>query len=243
MKTLILSMLLVSACLAGEPKAEVVEITNTAAAAPKNETPKDVVFSQYRLIISVEFDTKEGKHVIANTATGTAVAISKRNIITAGHGKIMARQGIPEGLGTIHYYLQVFDKDGIMIRQMQATNKQEQFDEESGMDLMELTVEEDLPHHVEIDGKATNDLGIADWLYAIGSAGGASPYNITWGQLSSKWSETHILLWQSSVPVVTGNSGGGIYRAKDNKLVGIMVRGQGTISFFLPVDVIARFLK
>lgn len=247
MKNLLMAPIIILAisCAAEEPKAEIVDLAPVVAplaavAAPKYDTPKEIVFSQYRVCISLEIEHK-GHDFVVSQAMGTAIAIGKKKLITAAHGEMIVHKGVPPGFGDIKYSIQLFNDEGFMVHSVTATVKNKIFDEVSGMDLVVLEVADDLPHCVELDAAVKID--VTDWVYVVGAAFGASPYNITWGQLSAKWSDEAPLQWQSSAAAVTGNSGGGVYCAKTNKLIGLVVRGGGPISFFIPANVIASFVN
>lgn len=84
-------------------------------------------------------------------------------------------------------------------------------------------------------------------LYVVGCPKGYSPNTITLGWLASSLPAIDGVpphLWQCSARVYGGNSGGGVYDAKTNRLVGIMVWIEApNVSFFVPLYEIEAFLE
>ena len=192
------------------------------------EIPKDTIFSSYR--VSYEISSEKSK--IIYFGLGSATGYAPRELISCAH--LFTKDSDPT-----HYKLDIFDKNGIFSRRIPF--KIEKLSEE--LDLAKLVVDENLPYYTELETiENFNNIGIGDWVFIIGAAGGQSPFHITWGEVSSKAFEDIPELFQTSALVAPGNSGGAVRLAKTGKQIGVLVRGGQTISLFVPLTVISKFL-
>lgn len=196
------------------------------------QIPKNVLYSSYRICLRGTVGGVSSIGII-----GSAVGIDKHTLLTAAHLETPAQMLHLDPGYT--YMVDVFDEDGIEVRLFDATMTKKIL-LATGNDLAILTIKEDLPHYVKFDPDVKTDVG--DWVYTIGAQSGQSPYNVGWGQVASKMHEEFHDLWQTSLAVSGGNSGGGVFDARTNKLIGIMVRGQ-QLSLFVPNNLVTEFLK
>lgn len=220
-------LILLTGCASGQHKEE-----QSTSKSNLPQIPKNVLFSSYRICLR---GTSNGVYSIG--IIGSAVGISKHTLLTAAHLETPVQMLHLDPGYT--YMVDVFDEDGIELHLFDATMTKKIL-QPTGQDLAILEIKEELPHYVKFDPSVKTDVG--DWVYTIGAQSGQSPFNVGWGQVASKMHEEFHDLWQTSVSVSGGNSGGGVFDARTNKLIGIMVRGQ-QLSLFVPNNLVAEFLK
>jgi hypothetical protein len=210
-------------------------IIQTAHASNMQEVPHKVIICSYRVSVCVS-QTKDGLTLHAGEARATAIAFDKHRLLSAGHLTLLNKMFPPDF--DIGYTIQVFDDDGILKEEIPAKMTKSVLIK-SGLDLCMIETEKELPNVTNIDW--CNKINVGDWLYTVGAKQGWSPFNIAWGQLSSKKAEFFPDLWQTSVVTAGGNSGGPVYTAKNHKLIGIMTRGMD-VSSFVPLAAIHKFI-
>lgn len=185
------------------------------------DIPKDIVLDQYR-ISSYLVDSVTGSKQLVGM--GSAVGIDKRRVITANH--VVEN---PE----LYYVLDMFNNDGILSKHLDLRLVRRGF-----ADFALLETSEDLPHYLKPNQiGSSKELQVGDPVYKVGAKFGKSPYDINIGYIANKGDEEFPKLWQTSIPVAGGDSGGGIYDARTHKLVGIAVMTLGNeLSLIVPIE-------
>lgn len=207
--------------------------------------PNNVIRSQYSISLKMK-ESPEAEFV--DKVGGTAVAIGPRKLVSAAHVFLAVEKmsGFPYQM--IPFQIDLRDRKGEVIERIrvQVTKIID------GLDLALLEVPQDLPNYISLGTeKAFERLEIGANLYIIGAQYGLSPYNISHGNLSSKYIENRPGIWQISTTAFGGNSGGGVFEEDTNEFVGIVVSiasannesGGGNVTFIIPLDVIKKFCK
>lgn len=167
-------------------------------------------------------------------AIGSAVGIGKNRLLSAGHVFLESDESPSPG----KFKIGIYDEDGINLRLVDL--KIINISDSSNLDLALLEVNDELPYFYELEDLSIyNSAKVGDWHYSIGGPMGVPPYHISFGTLTSKDFLGFVLY---SLDVAPGNSGGAMYSAKSNKLVGIVVRGAGAITLAVPLYKILFFL-
>ncbi len=198
--------------------------------SPYDSITQNTIFSNYR--ISYFVGPGGQGDATGFTGMGTAVAVSKRVLVTASH--VIFDEIVDK------YRLDLFSDSGVLTNRVKFHVAKNSPD----LDLAIIIVDEDLPNFVEVEElNVFNKLKIGSCNYIVGGALGLSPYNITLGTISSKSCSYFPGLYQSSAIVSGGNSGGGVYNFKTNKLIGILVKGGGSVSLFVPITSVIMLLN
>ena len=140
-------------------------------------------------------------------------------------------------------FLDTFDSDAVLIERVKVKVERVLFNasKESKYDLALISVEKPLKHFVSLDLKRPK-LEIGDPLYLIGAAMGDVPYTIKHGELTAykgRYVPNH---WFISIPAIHGQSGGGVFNAETNKMIGIICRSYGSTSLLMPLSRIEELL-
>lgn len=180
--------------------------------------PEQILYSHYRLVAKVGDK---------NVCCGTGIGIGPRRILTAEH---VVREGTT-------FELDFFDNDGNEIKTIGLHLIGKSFEE----DLALLETNEDLPYYNELDTHGSFEVGA--WGYIVGAAHATAPYNTYLGVFASKCGPTKFPhLWQIAVAVPPGESGGGVYNAETNKLVGVCTRSREGFTLFVNIQTVENFL-
>lgn len=195
--------------------------------------PKENIYSNYRLCVKASILMFETIHLYSYEELGTAVGIGKRNIICCAH-EIEDKNN--------SYALDIFDDDGVFKKRIDVSVKKVDYPK----DLCLLESKEDLPYFVDID-KNTVPVQVGDWTYCIGARLGSVPYAISWGNLVTKSFEKLPAFSATSMIIFKGNSGGSVFDADTNSLVGIISRAYSREAFayslYIPIKTIREWLK
>lgn len=223
MKKLVFSFLLVLSFLACAEEMKLPKI------------PKENIRSQYRLIFRTKIEIGTGITLYSYDISGTAFGISKNQLICCAHE-------IEEKTSNINYALDLFDDDGVVYKKMLVDIKKL----DRKRDLCLLETKEDLPFFIDVD-KNKKPAEIGDWVYLIGARLGSVPYAISWGNHVSNKHEIKPELMASTATVFMGNSGGGMFEAENNTLIGVVQGCHGktfsAFSLYVPLKDVREFLK
>ena len=190
--------------------------------------PKETILSNYRVAIQmINIETKEE----ISAPIGTAVAIDETHLLTAYH--VVAAYGIH-----LEYNIEMFDMKGHLIKTYTANV----IKSDEKVDLALLVVKDKLPYFIKLDYMYNyKKLEVGNWLYSIGALFGSCPLDIKWGMFVMETHEMFPYLGQTSNIVGPGDSGGGVYNPRTNKLIGIISRGDKAL-LFVTLPVIKDFL-
>lgn len=165
--------------------------------------------------------------------SGSGTAISKRQILTAGH--------VAKVHPGVTFQCDMFDEKGMYKRSVPLKIvRSNGFDDESN-DLALMEAAEDLPYFVDIKyGTAAEN----DFLYVIGAAKGCSPQHIGIGRYKERYSDEVFGLSSIACVLAGGNSGGGVWNFK-HELMGVLVQGDPNTTFclFVTADKVQAFLN
>ena len=161
-------------------------------------------------------------------AYGSAIAISKRRLLTAAH----VVEGAERVVITL-YNTEDYHKD-LVAKVLYVDDK---------VDLALLETFEDLPLSATVGLGKANNLKLHENVVVLGAPGGESPRFSTFGEFTSRDSRELDGTWMMSAPLAHGMSGGGVFTL-DGYLIGISVSGDrsGTCCFFVPAPTISAFL-
>lgn len=174
--------------------------------------------------LSVEMASIYDLSKLSYEVRGTAVAIGPHTLLSAAHIPLKIAEEVPGAqVKDIPFYIDIRDLDGKVVGRTKATFiKMGDYDD---VDLCLMEVPIDLPEYIKLPHINTlSEFEIGDPLYLIGAQLGMSPYNISYGALSTKCIKILPQCWQISAQSAGGNSGGAVFNFKNHELVGICVR-------------------
>lgn len=192
----------------------------------------NAIFSSYRVSIrGLVFSIMDDPTIWHGI--GSAVAFNSHQLITANHVSSYHTQS------GVEYAIDIYDADGVLSKSVPA----EVVKEDADLDLAMLEVKVDLPFFTKFEGKEDfSKMRVGQWNYTIGAHFGMNPYVIKWGQFVSRHDETLPALCMSSAVVAPGSSGGAIYDASTGLVCGIVVRGNDTLTLFVPCTTVNDFI-
>ena len=170
---------------------------------------------------------------------GSAVAINNHQVITCAH--------IPLASHSPYLLLEINDEYGKVITKNHLTLVK--IDKEADLALFDS--KEPLPYYVSVGNVSVK---VGDSCYKIGSRYGIFAHDIRTGFISNtSCHEVYSDYWESSIPVIPGDSGGGIFN-ENHKLIGLnsamIVADMGgwsgiktDISAMVPLFKILKFLE
>jgi len=213
-----------------KPVLSQVPLVSAPFQASMPEIPRENIRASYRVSY---FVGAEGGDSSGFAGIGAATALTDNSLLSCAHL-------FSEDADYTKYRLDIHNDKGILINRIPLA-----VERISGtLDLAILKVDYVLPFKASLLETASFEgMELGDIVYTIGASGGLAPYNITAGYLASKASEPFPDLYQASFIVIGGNSGGAVYDAKSNKIIGVLTRGGGNISLFVPLNAVIEFLK
>jgi len=184
--------------------------------------------------------------IIAPDGVGAGVIISDQYILTAAHNLLYAGFFNPDSGRKIP------DED-IKVRLLLKSPKGNVpielgvktilFDREHDLALLRVKYTFNNPAKFPLFG---NGLYEGCPLWVIGAPYGLSQKLVTFGWVAEEYPNHKVVCSftsQASNVTYKGNSGGGVYNANTNELVGILVCGRGWVSEYVPLPVILEFLE
>jgi len=162
---------------------------------------------------------------------GSGVYLGNRWILTAYH--------VVKGAGPIRAHFSTSEHKASVEIDCKIVHVDKSWD----LALLEV---EDVPYFARGARLGKDNPVVGDPLIIIGAPVGVSDKTATVGFFAGSKGQW----WQTSNAVFFGNSGGGVYSANDERLVGICVKGIGSmfsmapnIALIVPLPEIKRFLK
>jgi hypothetical protein len=214
---------------------------STPPTAKMPRPPKEVIHSQYRVVIqhlrAFALDPGMIVRALGYEPAGTAIGVSKRQLICCAHELDKVNDNI---------FLDIFDDDGVFDRRLPLSIVKSSTND----DLCLLSTDQDLPYFVDIYKNKKFEVG--DWVYAIGSRMGCTPYAISFGSCSTKNFEESPGKLGCSLEVFGGNSGGGLYEADGNTLIGVVEGGYASdrkglsgcaFTFSIPIRAVREWIS
>jgi S1-C subfamily serine protease len=170
----------------------------------------------------------------------SAVAISKTKAVTAGHciQAIERSSNETTKIGSVKDGIFLCDVDGNeYVAKVLYWKFEEGKTPEEGRDyaLVEL-VKGEFTHYAPIGN--SDDLAVGDVIVIVGNSFGELKHSFSVGYLSYKMRKLAVGEFnQTDAISAGGNSGGGVFN-EAGELVGILVRGGGGISLFVPINLV-----